>query len=142
MKYFLYLKICAIVTLMTLVSCSNDINPIPADESLDDNLKSGTWRITYFLNGGIDETSYFSGYIFTFQNSGEVVAVKSSTNVTGSWNTKTDNSQLILNLNFFAQQLLENITEDWIVIDHSANKVRLKNSISSQTTNYLTFEKN
>lgn len=102
---------------------------------------SGTWRITYFYDDA-DETSHFYGYNFMFHTNGTVVAVKYSTTINGNWNTYINSGETKLNLNFEGSTL-EEIEDDWRVIEFSTTQIRLRHtSGGGGGTDYLTFTKN
>ena len=62
-------------------------------------LTTGTWRVTYFFDDN-DQTSYFSGYIFTFSANGTVTAVKAGVTLNGTWSTFIDSGVQKLLLSF------------------------------------------
>jgi hypothetical protein len=53
-----------ILSLVFVVSCSkDDDNPTNNTQTtVQSNVQSGTWRITKFIDSGIDETNHFQGY--------------------------------------------------------------------------------
>lgn len=103
-------------------------------------LTSGSWRITYFFED-TDETSLFSSYNFTFNTNGTSVAVGSQT-INGTWNTYLDSGSQKLNLAFDGLTLDE-IEEDWKIIEFTQTLIRLKHvSGGGGSTDYLTFTKN
>lgn len=104
-------------------------------------LTDGTWHISYFFNN-IDETSNYSGYNFTFNSNGTVVAVKGTSTIGGSWSTFVNSGQDILLLKFDNDKL-DDLDDDWKITEYTTANFRLKNeSSSSADTDYLYFTKN
>lgn len=104
-------------------------------------LTAGTWRITYFFDDQ-DETSNYSGYNFTFNSSGTSLAIKNTTIINGTWSTYMDsgNQKMILG---FDGLTLDEIEDDWKVIEFTSSSIRLKHiSGGDGSTDYLYFTKN
>lgn len=104
-------------------------------------VSSGTWRITYFYDDG-DETSDYAGYNFTFNAIGTSIATKNSTSINGTWSTYLDSGNTIFDL-LFNGDTLDEIEDDWRVVEFSSTIIRLKDSSGgSNDTDYLNFTKN
>lgn len=104
-------------------------------------ISSGTWRITYFYDDG-DETSDYAGYNFTFNANGTSIATKNLSSINGSWLTYLDNGNTIFDL-LFNGDILDEIEEDWRVVEFSSTVIRLKDSSGgSDDIDYLNFTKN
>jgi hypothetical protein len=113
-------------------SSSNDVSNI---------VQSGTWKVTYYNDSGNDETSYFSGYSFTFNSNGSVSATNNSSTVSGTWTNGTDDSQSKLYLTFSSSPFDE-LSDDWHITEQSSVKIKLEDvSGGNGGTDYLTFEK-
>ena len=139
-------------------TCSDDND----DLNLNDNsaeikqiktmVQSGTWRITSFIDSGIDETNHFTGYSFTFNSNGTLTASNGSNTVSGTWsvtdssNSNDDsnsNSDIDFNI-FFASpaNFNDDLTEDWEIVTRSASKIELIHiSGGNGGTDTLTFVK-
>ena len=112
-------------------------------------MKSGSWKITKFIDSGNDETSNFNGYLFVFGDNGQVSASNGSNSYSGSWSITDSNSNddstddLDFNLNFNTSNGFEDLNDDWDFISQSATKIELIDvSGGGGGTDYLTFEKN
>lgn len=104
-------------------------------------LTSGTWHISYYFDDQ-DQTSQFSGYTFTFLANGTVTGVNGSTTINGTWSTYMDSGTRKLVLNF-SGNTLQNLNEDWKMIEFTTTNIRLKDvSGGNGGTNYLYFTKN
>jgi hypothetical protein len=106
-----------------------------------DILVSGSWYISYFFDES-DETSDFNGYNFTFNSNGTVTAIKNTTTINGTWSTYIDSGENKFELSFDGI-LLDEIEDDWRILEFSATQIRLKDvSGGDGSTDYLTFTKN
>ena len=139
------------ISLLLVISCDknedNSINNIQL--SVQNNVQKGTWRITKFIDSGKDETSNFTGFSFTFNNSGTVIAGNGTNTYNGIWSitnsTSNDDSQddLDFNINFNLTNTFEDLNDDWDFISQSTTKIELIDvSGGNGGTDYLTFEKN
>ena len=112
--------------------------------------QSGSWKITYFFDSDQNETDHFTGYVFTFNNNGSLVAVKGSTTVTGTWSVTDSNSSdddggsndTDFNIFFASPADFEDLSDDWDIISVSNSKIELTDvSGGNGGTDFLTFEK-
>ena len=104
-------------------------------------ITSGTWYVSYFFKDQ-DETSDYTGYHFTFMNNGTINVIKNASNSNGLWSTYTNSGQDEMNLNFENSNLNE-LNEDWVIIEYSATTIHLKHlSGGGSEIRYLYFSKN
>ena len=69
----------------------NDFARLQADiEMMTNDVTSGTWTITNFIDSDKNETANFSGYGFAFNSDGSLVADNGNTSVTGTWSITID----------------------------------------------------
>lgn len=145
--------------LLSLFGCSksdnatNDTSNSTA-EQVANVAKSGTWAVTYFYDSDHEETSNFSGFSFTFNEDGTLVAVDGTTTVTGAWSI-TDNSGSSsdddgsssdndndFNIFFTSPDEFQDLSDDWDIISISNDKIELIDvSGGNGGTDYLTFTK-
>ena len=103
-------------------------------------LTTGNWRITYFFED-VDETSSYNGYNFTFNANGTSVAIGNQT-INGTWSSYLDSGTQKLDITFDGITL-DDIEEDWRVIEFTPTLIRLKHTSGGDGgTDYLTFTKN
>lgn len=149
------LKFTSIVLLLFLGSglftaCKKDKKTVKAVEK---NIVEGTWRVTKMIDSGTDETSDFSGFTFTFSESGSVSATNGSTTYSGTWSVSTSSSSsddsndgdIDFNLSFSVTEDndFDDLIDDWDVLSQSETKIELMDvSGGNGGTDYLTFEKN
>lgn len=129
-------------------TCSSDDNSSddnsPPVGTIIDNTTSGTWSITLFQEDSSNQTSNFSGYSFSINSDGSIVAVNGSTTKTGTWSTYTDSGYSKFDILFpDTSGPFEEISEDWRVLSSTATRLELKHiSGGDGSIDLLTFEKN
>jgi hypothetical protein len=122
-------------------SCSKDDDGMTSTAA--STLKSGTWKITLFVDNGTDETTDFNSFIFSFADGGVVTATNTALTATGTWSVGTDNSIPKLNLAFSTPALFVDLTEDWEIMSVTNTVVSLHHqSGGSGGMDMLTFTKN
>jgi len=112
------------------------------DTALVNALTSGDWYITYFFDD-TDETADFFDYVFNFASDGTATATYLATPTNGIWSTSAgDETPLELNLNFGTSIPLDELAEDWDVLEVTNDIIRLKDiSGGDGSTDFLTFER-
>lgn len=124
------------VASMLLMACNKD------NSQVSENLQQGTWKISYFNDGGNDETSHFTNYVFTFSAGGTATAVNGNNSVIGTWSTGTDDSHAKLVLYFGTQSPFDELDEDWHILQQSATSIQLEHvSGGNGDIDLLTFTK-
>lgn len=145
------------ILFLLVLSCSSEDNNVITDNSAEikqitDIAKSGTWRITSYIDSGKNETNDYTGYNFTFGDNNVVTASNNSNTITGTWSviddsdsSKDDSSDddIDFNISFTSPPDFEELSDDWDVVSTSTSKIDLADvSSSSGGTDTLIFEKN
>jgi len=126
-----------LLTLLSNVDCDDTSTTIT---DFEENLTTGSWFITYYFDD-LDETSDFNGFEFTFAADNTAQAVNGSNTVNGSWNI-TSGSTPDLELDFGEEDPLDELEEDWDIIEITSEIIRLKDvSGGDGSTDFLTFER-
>ena len=143
MKNRLLLFSVIMISIVTFSSCSKDDNSVDPAQT-EQNVQSGTWRVTLFNNSGENKTSYFSGYNFIFNQNGSVSASNGTVTQNGTLSVFIDSGDTKFELSFpMTSGPFKEISDDWKVVTQSATKIELVNvSGGNGGTDYLTFEKN
>jgi len=136
-------------------SCSNnddDGGVIDNSEQIaqvENTVESGTWRITNFIDSGENETSDFTGYNFSFNSDGSLVATNETDTLTGTWSVTDDSSSSDSDIDFNIffpvpdTNDFEDLNDDWDIITYTSTKIELIDiSGGNGGTDNLTFEKN
>ncbi|MBU2018304.1 MAG: META domain-containing protein [Bacteroidetes bacterium] len=118
-------------------------------ENIEEEITSGSWRITYFNDSGTNETANFNSYNFTFNGDGTLTAVNGSNTYSGTWSVTDSNSNddspddLDFNIYFKLTNDFEDLNDDWDIISHTSSELKL-NDVSGGNggTDELTFVKN
>lgn len=150
-KIFLVLGF--IIIINTTLMCSNDDapvvfpNPISNSVQVINTVSTGTWRIVFYEDSGVNETNQFSGFNFTFGGSNVLTATNGTATYTGSWSvtSSSDSSNdLDFNIAFTTPaNFNDELTDDWDILSRSNTKLELIDiSGGGGGTDYLTFEKN
>ena len=145
-------------SLMSSTCSSDDDDGSPNNNTLqiaeiENTAESGTWRITSFIDSGQDETSDFTGYEFTFNSNGTLVATNGSNTLNGTWSVTDDSSNddsssdddIDFNIFFPVPESnnFEDLNDDWDIVSTSSTKIELIDvSGGNGDTDLLTFEKN
>lgn len=135
-------------------SCSNnddDGGVIDNSEQIaqvGNTVESGTWRISNFIDSGENETSDFTGYNFSFNSDGSLVAANGTDTLTGTWSVTDDSSsESNIDFNIFFPvpdtNDFEDLNDDWDIISYTSTKIELIDiSGGNGGTDNLTLEKN
>lgn len=83
---------------------------------------TGKWHVSLYLDGTKDETYRFSGYSFTFNSNGTVLATEGTASVTGTWN---DNGSRFI-IDFGNDPILKKASDDWMIASKSSVSISLK----------------
>ena len=141
--------------IVTIVSSCSDEDDSSVNNSIDPTpviniVNNGSWRVTLYEDSGVNETSNFSGYNFSF-GTGNILSATNGTNTySGTWSVTSDNSfddspnnDLDFNIAFSAPANFADLTEDWNIISYAATTIQLIHvSGGDGGTDYITFEKN
>ncbi len=130
--------------LLLSIGCDDDDSPTVDEVQVRESLVDGTWRVTYFYDEK-DETSDYEGYVFIFDDNGTTMATKNSTPVFGTWIAGNSiNGTVELILGFGLTSPLEELAEDWVIIESSNVRMKMEHVSNSGTgdTETLILEKN
>ena len=100
---------------------SNIVNPTS-------NQALGKWTVTYYWDKDKEETSDFNGYVFDFQDDGILVATTASNSYNGTWLKNDSCNKLIINIQ--GAYPLDEMTDDWLIMEMSGNSIKLKDDNS------------
>lgn len=133
--------------MLAMVSCKKD--DIKQKENIESQVSTGTWKISYFSDSGVNETANFNGYNFEFKSDGTLTASNGTNTYNGTWSVTDSNSSddspndLDFNINFNLTNDFEDLNDDWDIISHTDSKLEL-NDVSGGNggTDLLTFTKN
>lgn len=149
----------ALLICFVSTSCSTDDNNNAEQiAQIKTFAQSGTWKITRFIDSGVNETSDFTGYNFTFEDNGTLTATNGTNTLSGSWSVTNDSSSSSdddnsddssndIDFNIFfavlASNNFEDLNDDWDIVSTSATTIQLIDvSGGNGGTDFLTFEKN
>ena len=112
------------------------------DAALVSALTTGDWYVTYFFDD-TDETADFADYTFNFASDNTSTATDMNGTTNGNWSTASgDNTELGLNLNFGTSIPLDELADDWDILEVTNDIIRLKDiSGGDGSEDFLTFER-
>lgn len=131
----------ALLLVFAVVACKK-VKP----KKVDKTMTSGSWVVTIFTEGSLNETAHFAGYVFTFSDDGSVSAVNGSSTINGSWSTEkgtsSDDNNTVFVLEFPDTNNFDELSDDWHVLSLEDNKLELQDvSGGDSSMDYLVFEK-
>ncbi len=126
-------------------SCDEDDDNDFNDDDIDDSeliavLLNGEWAITFFFDDE-DETAQFNGYVFTFFEDRAATAAKDGMEIKGSWVTYGDDGSLELELDFGTESPLDELEDDWDIIEFGEDIIILKDISGDGSVEFLIFER-
>ncbi|PKP42886.1 MAG: hypothetical protein CVT96_05715 [Bacteroidetes bacterium HGW-Bacteroidetes-13] len=122
------------------------VDPVDPAPTLDvkafkQSLTTGSWSVANFKQAGVDISSEFAGFSLAFTEAGVVTATRGAEVRVGTWFTETSFTGLELNLVFENISPIDELDEDWLVIEFSDTRISLKHTGDSGVDE-LVFEKN
>ncbi|HEX6890978.1 MAG TPA: hypothetical protein VF141_09795 [Chryseolinea sp.] len=142
-RFFHYTVLVLAAILSTASMCEDeDENNDQDNKALETTLGRGSWKVTYFFDKA-DETNDFEGYSFLFNEDNVAIATKNALSVQGSWDTEhSSDGNTKLYLDFGTNGSLEELNEDWLVIEATSARISLEHeSGGNGDTATLTLER-
>lgn len=145
------LSLIFMLNVASMCSDDDDSNTSADPTPVINTVTSGTWRITFYEDSGVDETYHFTGYNFTFGASNVLTASNGTNTYTGTWsvtnsdsNDDSPSNDLDFNILFTTPAVFaDELSDDWDILSRTATKIELVDvSGGNGGTDYLTLEKN
>lgn len=152
-----------LLLLMTFMFFSCDSSDDNVENSVMDlteinaTATSGSWVVARFEEDGVDQTSNFFGYSFTFDIDGILNVATEDLLITGSWSITSDsnsnynddssldadsNDDVDFNIFFSSTSNFEELSEDWEIVSYTETRIELKHvSGGDGSIDILVFEK-
>lgn len=107
-------------------------------QNLQTIITNGSWFVSLFLDDDDDDTSEYQNLSFVFNSNGSIQVTNAQSNVqTGNWSAYVNShGELKLVLDFQDDDLLDEIEDNWDVLEFSENEIKLKDE-----GNQLNFQK-
>ena len=97
-----------IISVLAVLSCRK-----PSDvPSLTSIITQGKWYVNLMRDNGIDNTTAYSGWQFTFQTDNLVAVTDGFANYSGAWREDSTRQKLILTLSSPEIELIQ-ISQEW-----------------------------
>lgn len=126
--------------LIGFTSCQKDESVNPSDDSAENEVVLNTdslnetlinadgLRISEFREDGIDKTTLFDAYLFTFNSDGGVLASKAGESINGTYVVFRDDEKTELSMTFPNDSELYELTDDWYFISYDQEFIRFEDS--------------
>ncbi len=140
-----------ILSIVTLFFSSCDVSediPLLNELTVTNRMANGTWKITKLVHENTTKTTDYNGVSFEFDAISVMVNNTGTLPVAGGWGVTDEGFEGAPELVFtMALTSVEprfiTISEDWDIIESTATRLKLKDeNLDTNTTDYLTFEKN
>jgi len=139
MKTFTHMLVAAIM--ITSAACSktdDSANGTDLSLTVKKEIITDTWVVSSYVDKGKNETSNYTGYLFTFSDNGTLTANVSGTSFTGTWSIGSDDSpgddsgnhssvddnKLVLTISGNYQ--MDELTDDFLIVSISETEIVLK----------------
>lgn len=133
----------------SMVACKKEKIEDSVKSQVQDQVTSGQWRITQFVDSDEDETSRYLNYQFVFSSNGSLSATNGTTQYSGTWNVSDSNSNddsssdVHFNIQINTTGEFADVNDDWHIVSQSNTKIVLTDvSGGNGGTDHLVFEKN
>ncbi|PIB28542.1 hypothetical protein [Maribacter sp. 4G9] len=101
---------------------------------------SSIWLIDTYLDDGVDFSSNYNAYEFTFNTNGTVLAINGSSTNSGTWSSQNNATELMLDFNSIVT--LDELNDSWDVISVVDNRIELSDTSGGDgSTDTLIFIK-
>lgn len=104
-------------------------------------LTTGVWYVTYFFDD-FDETTDFADYEFNFASDGTAGATNTVGTTPGTWTYYVDSSVDKVDLFFGTASPLDELDEDWEILEATQDIIRLRHESGDGSLDYVTYERN
>lgn len=98
------------------------------DPEFVQTLLSGGWIVDSFIDEGNDQTGDWENYVLEFNADGTLTASDGNTQLTGTWQSETDDGELELTFQLNVSNPLDDINEDWTVLNYSSALIELEDA--------------
>lgn len=136
MKKKIFYGCLGILSLSLMLSCSNDeddnpLDPVQAVSDIQTHVVEGDWMISSYVDSGVDETSDYAAFTFTFTAEGVVTASSSAEMLTGAWIVDEDDSSdsdVDFTLIFGVPDThdFDDLNDDWDVVSYTSTMISLR----------------
>ena len=122
--------LCLVVT--QFIACKKDVASPSASLPLTASSIAGDFTINSFVSS-VDQTSTFSGFSFTFNDNGTIVATKGSDTFSGTWKfDDSDSTELKLS---FPDAPLNEMNKGWHIADLTEDHMILTDDGGTEDSN-------
>jgi len=121
-----------VTILMIGNSCKKAVEQ-QVEDVIKKTITDGTWYVSKFVEGGTDITSSYNGWVCKFNDDNTLVATKTSTIQTGTWQSNFASQTFSAQFSSAVGDPLQKLNGTWTVVSSTATKggfSQTKNSVS------------
>jgi hypothetical protein len=128
-----------------LFACSpkSTVQQVLTPDMVISTLNSSTWKITWYVDSGKDETSDYVGALITFNTGGNLLGSQGLLSYPGTWASEYDDNVVKLDMDFGGVNPFSKLNDDWRVLSRTENEIKLSSeSGGGSGIDYLTLVRN
>ena len=128
-----------------LFACSpkSTVQQVLTPDMVISTLNSSTWKITWYVDSGKDETSDYEGALITFNTGGNLLGSQGLLSYPGTWASEYDDNVVKLDMDFGGVNPFSKLNDDWRVLSRTENEIKLSSeSGGGSGIDYLTLVRN
>jgi hypothetical protein len=112
----------------------------PTKQVIETTLKGTQWRITDHYDQ--KASHYLKAYTFYFHKDGTVLAANDQAKINGIWSAfNASNGKIKVNFEFSLIAPVDDLNEDWVVVEQSEKKIILKDPSQRKGADEITLER-
>ena len=129
-----------ILLMIGLLACSDE-ETVPTDRAtIIAILIDGPWRVSFFFDKDEEETDEFDGLTFQFDSNGVFEAFQNGSLLkAGTWQLALDDGRQKLIIDIEGTQPLDELNEDWDILEVSSDLIRLEDNRDDNEEELLHF---
>lgn len=136
MKKYILIPIFLVLLVVSSCDTGGSSSSTADPQSLINTAKQGTWKISNYNNNGVNATSNFTGYNFTFPVTNSLSTTNGTNTYTGNWSVVADESEtnptgLKFNITIASPIEFATLSKGWVVASYNGSTIYLTDNSSS-----------
>lgn len=125
-----YLFLLSFIFLLFACNKEEDLQPTNTNSSMLTSYLTGVGGlvISEFLEEGMNKTSMFDPYVFSFDTDGFVTASSINQTISGTYLVFTDDGRTELSMNFPGNSEFTELNDDWYFISQNETTIRFEDN--------------
>ena len=110
--------------------CSDDDTTVDNSvviQEVTQQTQNSDWIVTSFVDGNEDQTYHYTGFVFSFNEDGSLVATNGTDTYEGTWSVTSSSSSPDFNMNFSVgdDHPFDEFNDDWDIVSYSTTLIEL-----------------